>query len=241
MLSPRSASSLFAVLLFLLAAVPAQASECIVLLHGLWRTDASMNKMESELSKAGYEVRNISYDSTEKTVEVLAEETIPRAVEACDEAETIHFVTHSMGGILMRQHLEHDDIERLGRVVMLGPPNQGSEVVDTYLRMPGFEWFAGPAGLQLGTGEASIPRSLGPATFDVGIIAGTQSINPILSTLLPDRDDGKVSVEATRVEGMNDHVELPVTHVFMMRDEDVIGQVLHYLQHGRFDKDKLEQ
>ena len=241
MLSPRSASSLFAVLLFLLAAVPAQASECIVLLHGLWRTEGSMEQMQDELVEAGFTVRNISYQSTDQTIRELADEAVPRAVDACGSAQRIHFVTHSMGGILIRQYLAEHDIDRLGRVVMLGPPNQGSEVVDTYLRMPGFEWFAGPAGLQLGTGEASIPRSLGPATFDVGIIAGTQSINPILSTLLPDRDDGKVSVEATRVEGMNDHVELPVTHVFMMRDEDVIGQVLHYLQHGRFDKDKLEQ
>ena len=237
--SPRSASR-FLPLCLLLVATPAAASDCVVLLHGLWRTDASMNKMERELTDAGYDVHNISYESTEESVEILAEEAVPRAIEACSDSQTIHFVTHSMGGILMRQYLEHDDIARLGRVVMLGPPNQGSEVVDTWRKVPGFEWFAGPAGLQLGTGEASVPRSLGPATFDVGIIAGTQSINPILSTLLPDRDDGKVSVEATRVEGMNDHLEMPVTHVFMMRDDEVIGQVVHYLRHGRFDKDKLE-
>lgn len=240
--SRRSESRYLAALLFLLTAAPAAgASDCVVLLHGLWRTDASMNKMERELGDAGYLVRNTDYDSTEKAVEELAEEAIPRAVKSCGDAETIHFVTHSMGGIILRQYLETDGIDRLGRVVMLGPPNQGSEVVDTWRKVPGFKWFAGPAGLQLGTGAASIPRSLGPATFDVGIIAGTQSINPILSTLLPDSDDGKVSVEATRVEGMNDHVEMPVTHVFMMRDDDVIGQVRYYLEHGRFDKDKLDE
>jgi hypothetical protein len=90
--------------------------------------------------------------------------------------------------------------------------------------------------MQLGTGEASVPRSLGPARFDVGIIAGNQTINPILSRTLPGRDDGKVSVDATRLEGMNDHMELPVTHVFMMRNEEVIEQVLHYLEHGHFDR-----
>ena len=108
---------------------------------------------------------------------------------------------------------------------------------ESYARFPGFEWFAGPAGMQLGTGEASVPRQLGPVRFDVGVIAGTQSINPILSTLLPDRDDGKVSVEATRVEGMNDHLELPVTHVFMMRDDEVMDQVIYYLANGRFKRE----
>ena len=234
MRSPGSASRLFLAALLAAAPATALASDCVVLLHGLWRSDASMNAMERGLASAGYTVRNIGYESTGHSVETLAAETVPRAVEACGEAGAIHFVTHSMGGIVLRQYLETGDIDRLGRVVMLGPPNQGSEVVDRYARFPGFEWFAGPAGLQLGTGQASVPRGLGPAEFDVGIIAGTRSINPILSTLLPDRDDGKVSVAATRVEGMNDHLEMPVTHVFMMRNRDVLAQVIHYLSHGRF-------
>jgi len=223
------------VMILLLAATgPVSANECIVLLHGLWRTEASMNKMQQALEAAGYEVRNIDYQSTKATVEELADETLPRAVESCQGADTIHFVTHSMGGILLRQYLETGNIDRLGRVVMLGPPNQGSEVVDVYKKFPGFEWIGGPAGLQLGTGAASIPRSLGPVTVDVGIIAGTRSINPILSAFLPEKDDGKVSVASTRVDGMNDHLELPVTHMFMMRNTKVIQQVIHYLQHGRF-------
>ena len=237
---PKSAfSPLLALTLFLLAS-PVLADECVVLLHGLWRSENSMNKMEKAMTEAGYAVRNIEYDSTEMTVQELADEAIPRATRACGDAETIHFVTHSMGGILLRQYLEHDDIDRLGRVVMLGPPNQGIELSDSYENVPGFSFFAGPAGLQLGTGEASVPRSLGPVTFDVGIIAGTRSINPILSGILPDTDDGKVSVESTRVEGMNDHLEMPVNHVFMMRDKDVFAQVIHYLEFGRFMRVKLD-
>lgn len=230
----KSAFSFFLTLALILPAANVAADGCVVLLHGLWRSDGSMNKMERLLEDSGFQVRNIGYDSTGETVEALAEETIPRALEACADLEPVHFVTHSMGGILIRQYLEHAEIELLGRVVMLGPPNQGSEVVDAYDQYSAFEWFGGPAGLQLGTGEASIPRSLGPATFDVGIIAGTRSINPILSAILPDRDDGKVTVESTRVDGMNDHLELPVNHVFMMRDPEVIAQVVHYLDHGSF-------
>lgn len=233
----KSASSLFLALLLTAPALPASTGDCVVLLHGLWRDDDSMNKMERTLSEAGFEVRNIGYQSTERTIQELSAETIPRATRACENTGDIHFVTHSMGGILLRHYLEHDDIDRLGRVVMLGPPNQGSEVVDTYSEFPGFQWFGGPAGLQLGTGEASIPRSLGPVTFDVGIIAGYRSINPILSSIIPDRDDGKVSVESTRVEGMNDHIEMPVTHVFMMRNGKVLDQVIHYLHNGSFQRE----
>jgi triacylglycerol lipase len=226
----------FPLLIALSACTPLAADPCVVLLHGLWRTENSMNRLEESLAVAGYRVRNIEYESTEKPVNVLAEEAVTAGLAACGEAQTIHFVTHSMGGILVRQYLEEKDIDQLGRVVMLGPPNQGSEVIDRYADWPGFEWFSGPAGMQLGTGEASVPRSLGPAHFDLGIIAGNQTINPILSQSLPGPDDGKVSVDATRVEGMNDHMEMPVTHVFMMRDEEVIGQVLHYLANGHFDR-----
>jgi len=212
------------------------ANECVVLLHGLWRSEDSMNRMEQSLAEAGYPVRNIPYDSTKQTIEVLAEEAVPAGLNACEGAETVHFVTHSMGGILVRQYLARHDIDRLGRVVMLGPPNQGSEVVDLYAEFPGFEWFSGPAGLQLGTGEASVPRALGPAHFDVGIIAGNHTLNPILSQSLPGKDDGKVSVDSTRLDGMNDHVEMPVSHIFMMRNKQVIAQVLYYLANGRFDR-----
>jgi len=215
---------------------PLAADDCVVLLHGLWRSENSMNRMQESLTAAGYRVQNIEYESTEKPVEALADEAVTAGLEACGQADTVHFVTHSMGGILVRQYLQQRDIDRLGRVVMLGPPNQGSEVIDRYADWPGFEWFSGPAGLQLGTGEASLPRALGPAHFDVGIIAGNHTLNPILSQTLPGKDDGKVSVDATRLEGMNDHMEMPVTHVFMMRDKDVIEQTLHYLEHGHFDR-----
>lgn len=223
-------------LLIFLAPASVAAEDCVVLLHGLWRTDNSMNRMEKSLAEASYRVQNIEYESTEEPVDVLAGKAVEAGVEACGDTAAIHFVTHSMGGILVRQYLEHEDIDRLGRVVMLGPPNQGSEVIDRYADWPGFEWFSGPAGLQLGTGEASVPRALGPADFDLGIIAGNRTINPILSQSLPGKDDGKVSVESTRVEGMNDHLEMPVNHVFMMRDKDVIEQVLFYLENGFFNR-----
>ena len=117
---------------------------------------------------------------------------------------------------------------------MLGPPNQGSEVVDKLSAFPGFYLLNGDAGMQLGTGKASMPNLLGEVNFDLGIIAGTQSINWILSLLIPDVDDGKVAVARTKISGMNDHISLETTHTFMMQNDQVIAQVIYYLQHGSF-------
>ena len=208
----------------------------VILLHGLARTDRSMKKLEQALSQQGYCVKNVSYASTRKNIEALAVEAIQPVLDACADGERVNFVTHSLGGILVRQYLKHHRIEHLGRVVMLGPPNQGSEVVDRLRDFPGFRFFHGDAGLELGTGETSVPNQLGKADFDLGIIAGTRSINLFLSQMIPGQDDGKVSVERTRLEGMRDHLEMEVTHTFMMRNSRVIEQVIHYLETGKFQR-----
>ena len=209
--------------------------DCVILLHGLARTHRSFNKMEAALSEAGYKTINYDYPSTRYEIEKLARDAIGDAVSQCHEADVIHFVTHSMGGILVRQYLSQEKIPNLGRVVMLGPPNKGSQVVDRLKNFPGFYFMNGPAGLQLGTDENSVPNQLGGADFDLGIIAGTSSINLMLSLMLPNPDDGKVSVENTKLEGMKDHISLPVTHPLMMKNKEVIYQVIYFLKHGTFD------
>ena len=207
--------------------------ECVILLHGLARSSGSMEKMATALRQAGYDVINIDYPSRSQPIETLAECAIGEALAQC-HGKSVSFVTHSMGGILVRQYLSQHTIENLNRVVMLGPPNKGTEIVDKLAHVPGFHFINGDAGLQLGTSQLSVPNRLGKANFDVGIIAGTQSVNWLLSSLIPDTDDGKVSVESTKVDGMNDHIEMPTTHVFMMRNDAVIEQVLYYLKQGEF-------
>lgn len=219
--------------LLLFIALPAYA-DCVVLLHGLARTSHSMHHLEKALSNENYQVVNQGYPSRQGSIDSLAHNAIPKAVKQCKSYSTIHFVTHSMGGILLRQYLGNNKIKKLGRVVMLGPPNQGSEVVDKLGNVPGFKLLNGTAGLQLGTDTTSVPNKLGPVDFDLGIIAGNRSINLLLSIIIPGADDGKVSIERTKLKGMNDHLVLPVTHTFMMRNKSVIHQIIFYLNNGYF-------
>ena len=226
----------------------ASARDCVVLLHGLAQSKSAMKKLDEAIADAGFATVNVDYPSTDHPIEALAGPAIAPALDRCAQLTTapsttassageqsrVHFVTHSMGGILVRQYLSRVKVENLGRVVMLGPPNGGSEVVDNLGQVPGFHFMFGDAGLQLGTGKLSVPNKLGAANFELGIIAGTRSINPILSTMLPDQDDGKVSVARTRLEGMKEHLEMPVTHVFMMKNPKVIQQAIHFLNTGKF-------
>lgn len=229
-------------LLLSLHSAPLLASECVILLHGLVRTADSMADLEYALHDEGYHVSNIDYPSRDRRIQALAEEAIPRGLEECREAgaSPVNFVTHSLGGILVRQYYSRHGAENVKRVVMLAPPNQGSAVVDNLRDMPGFDLLNGPAGRQLGTGENSVPDDLGPVNFETGVIAGTESINLILSTFLEEPNDGKVAVEDTRVEGMCAFVTLPAMHPFIMQNTNVIQEVRNFLRTGRFGSDHAE-
>jgi triacylglycerol lipase len=213
------------------------APDEVILLHGLCRTSRSMAKMECALTRAGYKVQNVDYPSRTASIQQLADDAIGKAIGDCqrDGATKIDFVTHSLGGILVRSYLARHAIPSLGRVVMLAPPNQGSEVVDRLGWLFLFKWINGPAGSELGTGTNSTPNRLGPATFPAGIIAGDRSINWINSLLIPGRDDGKVSVERTRLAGMSDYIVIHTAHPFIMRNREVIRQTIQFLRTGGFD------
>lgn len=221
----------------LLSSSLASAADCVVLLHGLARSATSMNKMQRALAEEGYETANIDYPSRGHTIEELAPMVIDDGLEACrsnGSVEHIHFVTHSLGGILLRQYLSAREIVGLGRVVMLGPPNQGSAAVDKLGGVPGFDWLNGPAGRQLGKGEDSVPLKLGPAEFELGVIAGNRSIDPITSAVLENPDDGRVSVVDTKLEGMDDFVVVEHSHAFMMRMRRPIELTIRFLKSGSF-------
>jgi len=213
------------------------APETVILLHGLCRTSHSMAKMEHALTDAGNRVQNVSYPSRTASIQKLADDAIGKAVADCQRngATKIDFVTHSLGGILVRSYLARHSLPELGRVVMLAPPNQGSEVVDKLGWTFVFKWLNGPAGDELGTGTHSTPNQLGPVNYPVGVIAGDRSINWINSLLIPGADDGKVSIERTKLAGMSDQIVIHTAHPFIMKNREAIRQTIQFLRSGAFD------
>ena len=211
-------------------------SECVVLLHGLARSARSMQLLQEALSDKEYSVLNLDYPSTEFTVDILTEQYLRPALqqENLSSCRKLHFVTHSMGGILLRDYLNRYELSNLGRVVMLSPPNQGSELVDKLGDIFLFRWINGPAGNQLSTAKDSLPNRLGSVDFDLAVITGNRSFNPLYSWLIPGDDDGKVAVDRARIEGMREFKVVPSTHTFIMRDETVIHYVLEYLANGHW-------
>ena len=223
----------------LAGASPAAAS-CVILLHGLARTEHSLHKLEEAVREAGHVAVNLGYRSRHAPAEALAEDVIGRSLQECRSANTeqVHFITHSLGGILVRYYLAHYPLDRLGRVVMLSPPNQGSEAADELQDLPLYQWFNGPAGQQLVTGPDGLPARLGPVDFPLGIITGNRHafFDGWLADLFPGAHDGKVSVERAKVEGMSDFLVVPAAHPFIMDDDEVIAQSLYFLRHGHFER-----
>lgn len=214
---------------------PPPDADTVILVHGLGRTRASMLVLEARLEAAGYRVESFGYPSRSEPIEDLVVRLATAVQECCSDREnSVHFVTHSMGGVLVRSYLAGTEEPFEGRVVMLSPPSQGSEIVDSYADSPLLRNLLGPSGVRLGTDSTGIASELGPVDFSLGIITGDRSINPIGSWLIPGPDDGKVSVSRARLEGAADFLVVHATHTFIMNRGDVAEQVAHFLANGEF-------
>jgi pimeloyl-ACP methyl ester carboxylesterase len=211
----------------------------VILLHGLARSAGSLDKLTEALTEAGFRTCNLAYPSTDHPIVDLAENFVLPALSACREnGRPLNFVTHSMGGIIVRYLATAHPELPIGRVVMLSPPNRGSEVVDKLGSFGLFHFINGPAGTELGTGPDSLPNRLAPPAFELGIITGDRTINPLLSLLIPGDDDGKVAVERAKLAGMRDFLVIHASHPLIMNNREAIAQTINFLQQGTFRKEE---
>ena len=209
----------------------------VVLLHGISRTALSFRKMQLALERAGFATLNLDYESRRKALEGLAEDIDPAIQRFADRIDgSVHFVCHSMGGLLARVYIARHRPKHLGRVVMLGTPNSGSEIAERLKNFGVYRAFFGPAGQQLGTRrDAAIEALFPPVDYPVGIIAGNRSIYPIASRFLPRPHDGRVSIANTKLEGMADHVVVAASHPWLVRNSVAIAQTIAFLREGKFN------
>lgn len=208
----------------------------VLLLHGIARTSASLAKLSQSLGAAGFSTLNLDYPSRKQSLADLVEHVHREAGPLLAQRDgQAHFVTHSMGGLLARAYIARYRPPSLGRVVMLSPPNQGSEVADLLANYRIYKEFFGPAGQQLGTdADEQLSGLLGILDYPVGVNAGDRALDPLGWLLLPRPNDGRVSVARTKVAGMADHMKLHATHAMMMRNREVIRQTIWFLRFGRF-------
>ena len=214
----------------------ASTSDGVVLLHGISRTARSFRRMELALRDAGFATLNLDYDSRRKPLDALAEDIHPPLDRfAQNLTGPVHFVCHSMGGLLARVYLARHRPARLGRVVMLGTPNGGSEIADRLKNLVAYRAYFGPAGQQLVTRrDAATSALLPPIDYEAGIIAGNRSVYPITSMGLPRPHDGRVSVANTRLDGMADHIVIRTSHPWLVRNREAIAQTIAFLRNGQF-------
>ncbi len=214
-----------------------KSKEYVILLHGMGRTKFSMRKLGKYLAGHGYQTINVGYPSTREPVEKIADGYLASMADQCRKngAEKIHIVTHSLGGIVTRQYLQNHLLPVGSRIVMISPPNKGSELADVLRDLFIYKWLNGPAGQVLGTGPESLPNSLKSVKGEIGVITGDRTLNPFFSWLIPGKDDGKVSVESAKLDEMADFLVVPSSHSFIMRHSEVLKQVVFFLKNGKFD------
>lgn len=212
------------------------AVECVVVLHGIARSSAHMQPLADDLQQHGYRVLNVDYPSTEYPLEILLPELEERLADSLQQCETVHYVGYSMGGLLARGLAGRHPRSTLGRVVQLAPPNHGSEVADFLLNNSLYRWVYGPAGQQLTTHNEATQTLLGKVDYELGVVAGIGSIDPISSFIIPGPDDGKVAISRTKVDGMSDHIIIPGSHSFFPSNTEVQQQTRHFLTNGHFKR-----
>lgn len=215
---------------------PNNGNNYIVLLHGLWNSSERMEKFESYFDEKGYQVLNIDYPSTKYPIGVLDAKFLKPAIESIQakKDQKIHFITHSLGGLVLRHYLTHNVLPQIGQVVMMSPPNHGSQIADLLLKGSIAQKLAGPAAMELRTVNNDFFKKLGPINYNLGIIAGNKSYSSNTDRHLPGVDDGMVTISSMKLKGMKDFVILNEHHRGLTRNQKAMEQSEHFLRTGRF-------
>lgn len=220
------------------APIPARAGrELVVLLHGVAISRRFMGPLTRRLAAAGYAVHNLDYPSKTVPLAELGPRWLAARLAALGAAAAprLHFVTHSMGGLVVRGYLAAHRPANLGRVVTIVPPHHGSAVSDRLRHLPIVRWIIGRNLAALGTGPDAYWRTLPPrADFELGVIAGSSALNPLGWFFLAQPHDGTVAEASTRLPGLADHLTLPSNHTCILFRRRTAEQVLAFLRDGRF-------
>lgn len=203
---------------------PQAGVTAVVLIHGLGRTSASMAPLATRLEGVGFDVHNWDYPSTQETIETHSDRLrqFLSNLDADPNVERIHVVTHSLGGIVIRHALTVERPTKMGRVVMLAPPNKGSASATFWAPIAGK--IIKPLTELSDDPESSVNQLGVPIGIDIGVIAASS--------------DGKVAIADTHLPGETDHLVVPGFHTFIMARDDVFEQVVRFLAIGRFDHSK---
>ncbi|MBU6339056.1 MAG: lipase [Rickettsiales bacterium] len=216
------------------AEVLEQKGDYVIILHGIARSSKHMESLSHNLEKEGFQVINLNYPSTSHNIEELTDIIHKEISSKITLNKKIHFVAYSMGGLMVRALIHKYKYSNLGKVVQLAPPNQGSEIADLFQNFWLYKKIYGPAGQQLITNQSSIKHLFGEVTYDLGVIAGSAAIDPICWSIIPGKNDGKVSIERTKIKGMKDHIVVRASHTFLSSDKEVKSQTLYFLKNGNF-------
>ena len=213
-----------------------EGKECVVLVHGLWRSGFAMRSIANDLEDHGYQTVSVDYPSTQNEIPELVQNYLIGGYDECVQtgAEKIHLVSHSMGGILIRHFLQDFTLPIGSRVVMLSPPNQGSELSERFGDTWWYQWAVGPAGVSLSSKQQGIITQLAEIDEPVGIIAAYRDWSLWPDEWLPQPNDGTVSVESMKLAEMDDFILVNSGHAMMRFNDEVQGQIRQFLALGKF-------
>ena len=227
----------------------AAPTEVVLLIHGLMRTASSMAPLETELIRHDKDsvrlnpevapLRKAVYFSYASTRDPITTHSaaLRELVENLPGQPRISMVGHSLGNIVFRQAVGEwqrngdpkNVLPRLNRVVMLGPPNQGSSFAAKLSRLGLFETITGNSGMQLGPSWQTLRDGLGTPPCPFAIVAGDISKSAIQNPLLSGPSDGVVTIEEASLDGMAEIVAVPVVHSFLMSDSSVVRATVSFL------------